>query len=151
MASSQLQDWLLAQLADVRCLHRLVENEHGALTRRDVDAVTQLAIEKQRLTDSLSDFPQSATRLLSRPEGDFATVLETDPGLSAIWEEIKSTLSASRMLNQRNAKIVELNIKQTRRTLRVLTTGTDKPATPIYGASGKVDERGGQTQYMTKA
>lgn len=140
MPSSRLHTLLQDQLANGRALVQLLESEAQALSLRDIKAIEGYTAEKQRLAGALAELARSLTQLLAQPDPSGRNAaIDNDPVLKAAWEETKSVLATAHTLNQANGKTVGLSLNHVARTLRVLTTGSDKPQNPVYSASGRVD------------
>ena len=140
MPSSRLHALFQDQLANGRTLVQLLESEAQALSLRDVEAIARHAAEKQRLAGALAGLAGSLARLLPQPDPTGRnSAIDSDPALKALWEETQSVLATAHALNQTNGKIVELGLNHVARTLRVLTTGSEKLQNPVYSASGRVN------------
>ncbi len=151
MPPSRLHALFQDQLANGRALVQLLESEAQALSLRDVDAIEGHTAEKQRLAGALAELARSVTELLPQQDpSELNSSIDNDPALKALWEETKSVLATAHALNQANGKTVGLSLNHVTRTLRVLTTGSDKPPNSVYSASGKVDAGAKRSRRVVK-
>lgn len=119
-ASPAAQDVLTA-------LVELLEQEYAALRRADSAAVTGIASNKRRLTDTLAD---TMANTLAGPRQQTAV-----PAMAASPAPLTDLVRQCHDLNRRNGELLRLQQGMLTRAMRVLS-GADA-SSALYGARGE--------------
>lgn len=142
-----LGESLAAQLARARRMLEVLRLEHEALARRDLPALEQAAVEKERLIGQLEGLAAQQDGLLRAAGIDPST-----PGLegaleragrsqcAAMWRELRAVLAECRQQNLVNGGVLD-TLRRFAREVLAMMRGRES-ASQTYGRSGEVQESG---------
>lgn len=127
---------LQRELDGMNRLEAVLGQEQDALRRRDAQALSTLAGEKQRLVDEIELPGRERQALLQGTAGDVGhTLIATRPALQALWQELQGAVQRCQAQNQVNGILLEKGRQQAQQLLALLL-GQPAQQEPLYNARG---------------
>jgi flagella synthesis protein FlgN len=142
--NNTLESILHHQLENTRLFLDLLEREQKLLVAGNVEELTLLVTDKERVVHQLAHLDVQINQHLTAAglskgiQGikSWIAANQSKPFVVREWEELLSLTRRARQLNQTNANIVSTQLKHTRQTLNALHDATGHTA--LYDPKGKI-------------
>jgi flagellar biosynthesis/type III secretory pathway chaperone len=154
---ARIQALLARESAGVERLWVVLQGEHEALTRRDVEALDQLVADKQQCIADLEQVGREQRELLEKAglapdRSGLETLLQRMPGvagetLRAAWTAIHQKLAACQQQNLANGRLLEGNRRFAQQALTALLGAGGDAVTELYDRGGATSLARGNRSY----
>ncbi len=134
---------LQLELDNIHLFLELLEHERDLLAAGNLDDLTLLVADKDRLIDQFAQLDMRRNRFLNAaglPAGAqgmnaWVSVGNEESTVARDWEELLSLTDLAKQLNQTNAIVTSNWLQYTRRTLNALHCAAGQP--PLYNTKGQ--------------
>jgi|GEM_PF-1154040 len=115
-----LKKQLTELLETIRALHELLEEEKRCIKEKSFAELNTLLFNKQKLLQDIN----SSNKLISTEQN--LALIQQDMALSALKEDIQTSLQACQKNNEINGRLIEMSMKSNKHLMQLLTQAKGK-------------------------